>query len=65
MGNQNGWQQQMWPKLQKVIERGQNESTQRLILKNAKIESNKSDQIPRLLNEGRIDTACLLTQGFW
>ena len=58
MGNQNGWKQQMWPKLQKV-EQGQNESTQGLRPKNAEIgkhgtESNKSDQIPKLIDGGQI-----------
>ena len=56
----------MSPKLQKVIERGQNESTQGLRMKNAEIgkhctESNKSDQIPKLIDGGQVERACLLT----
>ena len=56
----------MWPKQQNVIEQGQNESTQWLRMKNAEIgkhvsESNKSDQIPKLIDGGQIERACLLT----
>ena len=68
MENQNGWEQQMWPKLQNVIKQGQNESAQGLRLKIAEIgkkkqgtESNKSDQIPELIDGGQIERACLLT----
>ena len=56
----------MLPKLQKGIEQGQNESTQGLRMKSADIgkhgtESNKSDQIPKLIEGGQIERACLLT----